>query len=222
MSKLRMLTEFLKLDVEELKQEPLEEKKLKRFVDKVFRKPKKYSVAKAPKDEPLEGHPSDAYGTPQKTPQQKQKREKWTSAGCVVFDSTKDMSKVYVIQQKNWNTWSFPKGRVDPGETLKKTAVREVKEETGLNVSLLPSGFLAKAEGGYSITHFYAAVKTGGTAGKSDDEVSQVKLVPFHEAYKLFQRSGGKAGRRDMMVLRKAWEYANKYKKGKVPDWNGK
>jgi 8-oxo-dGTP pyrophosphatase MutT (NUDIX family) len=142
-------------------------------------------------------------------------REKWISSGCVVFDDMK-MQKVYVIQQKNWNTWAFPKGRVDKGESIKKTAVREVAEETGLHVTLLPGGYLGKGLGSYSITHFFAAVKTGGTAGQHDQEVSKVKLVSFTEAFKLFRRSGGKAGKRDMMILRRAWEYSNKYRKGKV------
>lgn len=217
MSKIRMLAGFLRQDVEELKDKSLQEG-IGSMLKKLVKSSDKYAVAKAPPNKPLEGHAKDIYGKPQKS----KKQEKWTSAGCVVFPSTSDMGKVYVIQQKNWNTWTFPKGRVDPGESLKKTAVREVKEETGLTVALLPSGFLAKEEGGYSFTHFYAAVKTGGSAGKHDDEVSQVKLVPFHKAYKLFQSSGGKAGRRDMKVLRKAWEYANKYKKGRVPEWNGK
>ena len=149
----------------------------------------------------------------------KKPKEKWTSSGCVVFDSVKDMSKVYVIQQKNWNTWSFPKGRVDAGESLKKTAVREVAEETGLQVALLPSGYLGKGVGSFSVTHFYAAVRTGGTPGQHDQEVSQVKLVSFTEAFKLFKKSGGKAGNRDLMMLRKAWEYSNKYRRGKVPPW---
>jgi len=218
MSKIRMLAEFLKQDIEEYKSEKLEEKNIKPFLNKLVGTSDKYAVAKAPENKALKGHQEDVYGKPQKS----KKREKWTSAGCVVFPSTKDMSKVYVIQQKNWNTWSFPKGRVDPGETLKKTAIREVREETGLSVALLPSGFLGKAEGGYSITHFFAAVKTGGSAGKHDDEVSQVKLVPYHEAFKLFQRSGGKAGGRDLGILRKAWMYADKYKKGKVPEWKDK
>jgi len=141
-------------------------------------------------------------------------RRKWVSAGCVVFDSLQDMSKIYVIQQKKWGTWAFPKGRVDEGESLKKTAVREVAEETGLVVSLLPGGYLGKGEGEYSITHFYAAVRTGGSPGQHDSEVSQVRLVSFNEAYKLFRASGGTAGRRDSEMATRAWEYANKHRQG--------
>lgn len=34
--------------------------------------------------------------------------------------------------------WSFPKGRQEPGESGEQTALRETREETGLEVSLVP------------------------------------------------------------------------------------
>jgi 8-oxo-dGTP diphosphatase len=33
--------------------------------------------------------------------------------------------------------WALPRGKVDPGETVEQTVVREVKEETGLDVAIL-------------------------------------------------------------------------------------
>ena len=242
MSHLRMLIEFLKLSSEEgadgeffyeeeEQERPLLEEPLK-FLAGLFGKKVAKKKPDAPKpvaseppvvkgDKPVSNKPSAVDLLP---PMVKKvvPKEKWISSGCVVFDSIKDMSRVYVIQQKNWNTWAFPKGRVDSGESVKKAAVREVAEETGLQVSLLPSGYLGKGIGSYSITHFFAAVKTGGSPGQHDQEVSKVKLVTFTEAFKLFKKSGGKAGKRDLMMLRKAWEYANKYRKGKVPEWPGK
>jgi len=246
-TELRMLTEFLRLTGEEdedgffefvEEEQELLEAPLG-FLSKIFKKKVSKDapvVTKAPSDKPLDQKPvakaTPSYGqdpTPQKKsdPAEKQSKktykpaEKWISSGCVVFDSVKDMSKVYVIKQKNWGTWAFPKGRVDKGESIKKAAVREVAEETGLTVSLMPSGYLGKGMGSMSITHFFAAVRTGGSPGQHDHEVEKVALVSFTEAFKLFKRSGGKAGKRDMMMLRKAWEYANKYRKGKVPEWPG-
>ncbi len=37
-----------------------------------------------------------------------------------------------VIVSQNGNSWSLPKGHVDPGESLKSAAIREIAEETGL------------------------------------------------------------------------------------------
>lgn len=235
-----MLVEFLRLsseddgsgefvyteEREELAEEPL------KFLGNLFKKKKTKqspTVLRAPS---LVGDPKEVLPQPAKPkstpsysqdPTKKSKpKEKWVSSGCVVFDSIKDMSKVYVIKQKNWGTYAFPKGRVDDGESIKKAAIREVGEETGLKVALLPSGYLGKGVGGFSITHFFAAVRTGGSPGQHDHEVEKVRLVSFTEAFKLFRRSGGKAGKRDLNMLRKAWEYANKYRKGKVPEWPGK
>lgn len=234
-SELKMLIEFLRLSSEDGKEEfeyveenePGSKKFLLEqpigFLKKFFGLGKK-SKDGAPKATPAQASPETpekawaAVWEPEKSKPAPPK-EKWVSAGCVVFDSLKDMNRVYVIQQKNWNSWAFPKGRVDGGDSIKKTAIREVAEETGLTVSLLPSGYLGKGVGGFSITHFFAAVRTGGSPSHDDKEVSKVKLVSFTEAYKLFKHSGGSAGRRDLMILRRAWEYANKYKKGKVPDW---
>jgi ADP-ribose pyrophosphatase YjhB (NUDIX family) len=235
-----MLVEFLKLsseddgsgefvyteEREEIVEEPL------KFLGRLFKKKKTKqspTILRAPSlvDDPKKilPQPAQAKKTPSygQDPTKKNKpQEKWISSGCVVFDSIKDMDKVYVIKQKNWGTYAFPKGRVDAGESIKKAAIREVGEETGLKVALLPSGYLGKGVGGFSITHFYAAVRTGGSPGQHDHEVEKVKLVSFTEAFKLFRRSGGKAGKRDLMMLRKAWEYANKYRKGKVAEWPGK
>ena len=52
-----------------------------------------------------------------------------TSAGGVILDSE---GKVLILRRKTEGTWVLPKGRVEPGETLKQTALREVEEETGL------------------------------------------------------------------------------------------
>jgi ADP-ribose pyrophosphatase YjhB (NUDIX family) len=233
-----MLLEFLKLSSEDdgsgefvytEEREAITEEPLK-FLGKLFKKKVTDQAPVVQKAPTSVGDPKQllskpkasstpTYGKPV-TPYKP--KEKWISSGCVVFDSVKDMNKVYVIKQKNWGSYAFPKGKVDEGESVKKAAVREVGEETGLKVTLLPSGYLGKGVGGFSITHFFAAVKTGGSIGQHDQEVEHVKLVTFTEAYKLFRRSGGTAGKRDMMILRKAWEYANKYRRGKVPEWPGK
>lgn len=52
-----------------------------------------------------------------------------TSAGGVVMDKT---NKVLILKRRVEGTWVLPKGRVEEKETLASTALREVREESGI------------------------------------------------------------------------------------------
>ena len=45
---------------------------------------------------------------------------------------------VLLVHRPKYDDWSFPKGKLDPGERAAAAAVREVEEETGLRVRLGP------------------------------------------------------------------------------------
>ena len=57
------------------------------------------------------------------------KKEK--SCGCIIIEK----DKVLLIQQTKGH-WGFPKGHMEAGETEIETAIREVKEETNLDVEI--------------------------------------------------------------------------------------
>jgi 8-oxo-dGTP pyrophosphatase MutT (NUDIX family) len=57
------------------------------------------------------------------------------SAGVVVFGSKRT---VLLVHRPKYDDWSFPKGKLDPGERAAAAAVREVLEETGVRVRLGP------------------------------------------------------------------------------------
>lgn len=56
------------------------------------------------------------------------------SSGAVVM---KPDRRVLLLHKRDERVWCLPKGTVEPGETVEETALREVREETGLRVKLL-------------------------------------------------------------------------------------
>lgn len=81
--------------------------------------------------------------------------------------------------------WSLPKGHVENGETFAETAVREVKEETGISAEVLsPLGtidywFVAERKRVHKTVHHFLLQATGGELSDDDDEVTEVAWVPL-------------------------------------------
>jgi len=64
------------------------------------------------------------------------------AAGGLVIDSSGGAARVLLVHRPKYKDWSFPKGKLDQGETIEAAALREVEEETGLRcriVRALPS-----------------------------------------------------------------------------------
>ena len=60
------------------------------------------------------------------------------AAGAVCWRLHKGTIEVLLVHRDERSDVSLPKGKVDPGETPPQTAVREIREETGLKVTLGP------------------------------------------------------------------------------------
>ena len=55
------------------------------------------------------------------------------TAGGIVFRLSKDKKDIEILLiQDSKNRWTIPKGHIEPGETAKQTAIREIGEEAGL------------------------------------------------------------------------------------------
>ena len=67
------------------------------------------------------------------------------SCGAIVYRKINDEFRYLVIKNKRSAHWSFPKGHVEMGETLEDTAKREVFEETGMHIDIIP-GFMTTSE----------------------------------------------------------------------------
>ena len=85
-------------------------------------------------------------------------------AGCILLD--KSRKKVALVFRDVYKDFSFPKGHVENGETLKECAVRETEEETGrANHIIFDQSFVMKyknREGDVSV-YFYIAQDDGKT-----------------------------------------------------------
>jgi 8-oxo-dGTP diphosphatase len=45
--------------------------------------------------------------------------------------------QILIVHRPKYDDWSFPKGKADPGESIEQTALREVREETGIDVRIV-------------------------------------------------------------------------------------
>lgn len=63
-----------------------------------------------------------------------------TSAGAILFRDTRGRRQ-YLLLKSRPGDWEFPKGGVEGDEELQQTAIREVKEETGIENFRLLDGF---------------------------------------------------------------------------------
>lgn len=85
--------------------------------------------------------------------------------------------KVLLTKREDFHVWCLPGGTADEAESLAETAVREVREETGLEVRLTRLvGIVSRpnwAEGGYHIALF-AAEQAGGAISEDPDEVIEM------------------------------------------------
>ncbi len=60
------------------------------------------------------------------------------SCGAVVFNKKDGLIRFLLIKNKRSSRWGFPKGHMEKGEDEETTAKREVREETGLKIRIIP------------------------------------------------------------------------------------
>ena len=58
------------------------------------------------------------------------------AGGLVTRRANGGRTEVALVHRPKYDDWSFPKGKVDAGETDEEAALREVREETGLDCAL--------------------------------------------------------------------------------------
>lgn len=63
--------------------------------------------------------------------------ERLTAAGGVVYRRDGDRIEIVLCGRQSPLLWTLPKGTPNPGETIEQTALREVQEESGLEVAIV-------------------------------------------------------------------------------------
>jgi 8-oxo-dGTP diphosphatase len=111
------------------------------------------------------------------------------AAGALCWREAEGKLLVAVVHRSRYDDWSWPKGKVDPGESLPQAAVREIREETGFKVKLgvkLGIQEYKLANGSQKEVHYWAAKVSESALAKSkfkpDDEVESVNWFSVDEA----------------------------------------
>jgi len=107
------------------------------------------------------------------------------AAGGVPSRRTADgQTEVLLIHRPKYDDWTLPKGKLDDDETWEDAAVREVQEETGLDVALgaeLPSTEYHDRFGRLKRVRYWAMDVNGGSF-HPNREVDEVRWLPIGEA----------------------------------------
>lgn len=105
------------------------------------------------------------------------------AGGGVLWRGDPSAPEVAVIHRPEYDDWSLPKGKVDPGETEPVTAVREVREETGYTAYLgrRLTSVSYPVEQGIKKVRYWAARQVHGEFSPND-EVDELKWLPVTEA----------------------------------------
>jgi 8-oxo-dGTP diphosphatase len=114
------------------------------------------------------------------------------SAGGVAFRQNGDGYEIVIISMNPSGRWQLPKGLIDDGETPQIAALREVREEAGIETELLApvetidywfvSDWDEIRRRIHKQVHFYLLRYSGGDVADHDDEVLEARWVTVDEA----------------------------------------
>lgn len=90
-----------------------------------------------------------------------------------------------LVHRPRYDDWSFPKGKVEDGESLREAAVREVREETGLEARIggeLPSSSYRDGEGRSKVVSYWFMDAVAGSDLRPTGEVDEARWLTLPDA----------------------------------------
>jgi 8-oxo-dGTP pyrophosphatase MutT (NUDIX family) len=117
------------------------------------------------------------------------------SAGGVAFREQDGQVEVALISVGEGNRWQLPKGLVDRGESTEEAALREVREEAGVDTEMidridrLEYWYVSTEQGArvryHKFVYFYLLRYRSGDVGDHDHEVNEARWVAVDEAIRM-------------------------------------
>ncbi len=114
---------------------------------------------------------------------------------CGIITILKKEKDFFLILKQTDEHWSFPKGHMKKGETSRETALRELKEETGITeikLASLPSifeeyDFCCNITNCHKINEYFIGFVVDDKVVIQVEEISEYKWATFEEVMKIFQ-----------------------------------
>jgi len=110
------------------------------------------------------------------------------SAGGIVFRKQEGRAQVALVGRPRTGLWALPKGTPDEGEALEEAAVREVGEETGLQVRIVDKlgvidyWFYFEGRRIHKWVHYFLMEAVGGDVTLHDWEYDEVQWFNLEQA----------------------------------------
>ena len=126
------------------------------------------------------------------------------SCGAIIFNE----GKVLVVKQTS-GFYGFPKGHVEIGETEKETAIRETKEETGLDIKIISDkrytqSYIVKENVHKDVVFFIAKLENNNEK-RQVEEIEEILWIDINEVENILTYDSSKElwkeAKKDFLVL---------------------